>query len=218
MIPKTSTDSVCGIAVRGQQEFFNGGIPKHLLYWPSLNVHCVQMHVAERQSIPNLPAVATQAAGLPQVFAFDSLKSLPHRDYLQPHYESPQQPAGNFPLGTCSGDNTACVFLCVPSCTKHMFVSWLGLKDWLQHCMQIPAQDVHVCIHACMHVGLVCMGVYHHVQHEADALSCLGDCILSTEACALLFPVPGFFLFSSSFILMQDLVSTWKWSKSLQMS
>ena len=155
MIPKTSTDSVCGIAVRGQQEFFNVGIPKHLLYRPSLNVHCVQMHVAERQSIPNLPAVATQAAGLPQVFAFDSLKSLPHRDYLQPHYESQQQPAGNFPLGTCSGDNTACVFLCVPSCTKHMFVSWLGLKDWFQHCMQIPAQDVHVCIHACMHVGLV---------------------------------------------------------------
>ena len=77
------------------------------------------MHVAERQSIPNLPAVATQAAGLPQVFAFDSLKSLPHRDYLQPHYESQQQPAGKFHLGTCSGDNTACLSLCVPSCIRH---------------------------------------------------------------------------------------------------
>ena len=56
----------------------------------------MQMHVAERQSIPNLPASSTQAAGagLPYVIAFDSLKSLPHRDYLQPHYESQQNPPG----------------------------------------------------------------------------------------------------------------------------
>lgn len=52
------------------------------------------MHVAERQSIPNLPAAPAQAAGLPEVFAFDSLKSLPQREYLQPHYESQQQPPG----------------------------------------------------------------------------------------------------------------------------
>ncbi len=118
------------------------------------------MHVAERQSIPNLPAVATQAAGLPQVFAFDSLKSLPHRDYLQPHYESQQQPAGDLHLVTCSGDGTACVFPRVSSFMKHVFVSWLGAADWLQHYMQIPAQHVHVCVHACMHVGVVCVGVY----------------------------------------------------------
>ncbi len=170
------------------------------------------MHVAERQSIPNLPAVATQAAGLPQVFAFDSLKSLPHRDYLQPHYESQQQPAGNFHLGTYSGDNTACVFLCVPSCTKHMFVSGRGAKDWLLHCTQISAQDVHVCTHACRPGLRGCLPI---VLHEADALSCLGDCILSREACAS--PFPGFFFFSL-FSLMQDLVSKWKWSKRLQMS
>ena len=52
------------------------------------------MHVAERQSIPNLPAGPAEAAGLPHTIAFDSLKSLPHRDYLQPHYESQQQPPG----------------------------------------------------------------------------------------------------------------------------
>ncbi|KAA6428986.1 MAG: inositol-tetrakisphosphate 1-kinase 4-like, partial [Trebouxia sp. A1-2] len=71
------------------QQFINHNGVLHKVY-----VMGDQMHVAERQSIPNLPAVATQAAGLPQVFAFDSLKSLPHRDYLQPHYESQQQPAG----------------------------------------------------------------------------------------------------------------------------
>ena len=52
------------------------------------------MHVAERQSIPNLPAVPTEAAGLPHTIGFDSLKSLPQRDYLQPHYQSQQQPPG----------------------------------------------------------------------------------------------------------------------------
>ena len=54
----------------------------------------MQMHVAQRQSIPNLPAAPTQAASLPPVIAFDSLKSLPQRDYLQPHYESQQTPPG----------------------------------------------------------------------------------------------------------------------------
>ena len=57
----------------------------------------LQMHVAERQSIPNLPAAPDQAAGLPPVIAFDSLKSLPHRDYLQPHYQSQQHEAGTTP-------------------------------------------------------------------------------------------------------------------------
>ena len=52
------------------------------------------MHVAERQSIPNLPAEHSGAAGLPHTIAFDSLKSLPQRDYLQPHYQSQQQPPG----------------------------------------------------------------------------------------------------------------------------
>lgn len=52
------------------------------------------MHVAERQSIPNLPSALTGAAGLPHTIAFDSLKSLPQRDYLQPHYQSQQQPPG----------------------------------------------------------------------------------------------------------------------------
>ena len=52
------------------------------------------MHVAERQSIPNLHAASTGAAGLPYTIGFDSLKSLPQRDYLQPHYQSQQQPPG----------------------------------------------------------------------------------------------------------------------------
>lgn len=54
----------------------------------------LQMHVAERQSIPNLPAASSAAAGLPPTITFDSLKSLPQRDYLQPHYQSQQQPPG----------------------------------------------------------------------------------------------------------------------------
>ena len=60
-----------------------------------LYMHCqLQMHVAERQSIPNLHAASSGAAGLPHTIGFDSLKSLPQRDYLQPHYQSQQQPPG----------------------------------------------------------------------------------------------------------------------------
>lgn len=56
---------------------------------------CVaQLHVTERQSIPNLSAAGSQEAGLPSLIEFDSLKSLPQRDYLQPHYESQQQLQG----------------------------------------------------------------------------------------------------------------------------
>lgn len=53
-----------------------------------------QLHVTERQSIPNLSAAGSQDAGLPSLIEFDSLKSLPQRDYLQPHYESQQQLQG----------------------------------------------------------------------------------------------------------------------------
>lgn len=55
----------------------------------------MQLHVTERQSIPNLTAEASQEAGLPALIEFDSLKSLPQRDYLQPHYQSQQQLPGN---------------------------------------------------------------------------------------------------------------------------
>ena len=152
MIPKAWTDSDYGIAVRGQQEFFNGGTPKHLLYRPSLKASCVQMHVAERQSIPNLPAVATQAAGLPQVFAFDSLKSLPHRDYLQPHYESQQQPAGKFHLGPCSGVTTllACFCACQAAQDTCLFLRGCQrLASTLHADTRTPCACVYTCLHAC---------------------------------------------------------------------
>lgn len=54
----------------------------------------VQLHVTERQSIPNLTAEASEGGSLPALIEFDSLKSLPQRDYLQPHYESQQQTSG----------------------------------------------------------------------------------------------------------------------------
>ena len=56
--------------------------------------HVVQLHVTERQSIPNLTAEASEGGSLPALIEFDSLKSLPQRDYLQPHYESQQQTSG----------------------------------------------------------------------------------------------------------------------------
>ena len=117
---------------------------------PVQNKNCVQMHVAERQSIPNLPAVA-QAAGLPQVFAFDSLKSLPHRDYLQPHYESQQQPAGNFHLGTCSSDGTACVFVHVKLHKTLVCISagCRRLASALHADNRTPCACVYTRLHAC---------------------------------------------------------------------
>ncbi|KAL3152451.1 hypothetical protein ABBQ32_001496 [Trebouxia sp. C0010 RCD-2024] len=72
------------------QQFINHNGKLHKVY-----VMGDQMHVAERQSIPNLPAAHTGAAGLPHTIAFDSLKTLPQRDYLQPHYQSQQQPPGS---------------------------------------------------------------------------------------------------------------------------
>ena len=59
----------------------------------------VQLHITERQSIPNLQAGASQGTSLPALIEFDSLKSLPQREYLQPHYESQQQLPGEGP--TC---------------------------------------------------------------------------------------------------------------------
>ncbi|KAL3142372.1 hypothetical protein ABBQ38_002708 [Trebouxia sp. C0009 RCD-2024] len=72
------------------QQFINHNGKLHKVY-----VMGDQMHVAERQSIPNLPAAHTGGAGLPHTIAFDSLKTLPQRDYLQPHYQSQQQPPGS---------------------------------------------------------------------------------------------------------------------------
>ena len=60
----------------------------------------LQLHVTERQSIPNLPAGPSQGAGLPPSIEFDSLKSLPQREYLQPHYQSQQQPVGELTTQT----------------------------------------------------------------------------------------------------------------------
>ncbi|DBB10768.1 TPA: hypothetical protein ACH3X3_007252 [Trebouxia sp. C0006] len=102
------------------QQFINHNGVLHKVY-----VMGDQMHVAERQSIPNLPAVATQAAGLPQVFAFDSLKSLPHRDYLQPHYESQQQPAG-------SGLNMEVVRVVTDELRKRMGLTLFGYDTVVQ--------------------------------------------------------------------------------------
>ena len=103
------------------------------------------MHVAERQSIPNLPVAPGDAAGLPHTIAFDSLKSLPERDYLQPHYQSQQQPPGLMPLcHPCVCRGCGCVSPVLAMCV---------CRNWNVTSNTVSFAWRSCCLHCLLHFG-----------------------------------------------------------------